>query len=49
MVGMEEAEQAIYAISMWGRYIPGFGIIGLLIGANLIIFGSILNKYLKTN
>ena len=49
MVGMEIAERNIYSISMWSRYIPGFGIIGLLIGANLIIFGSILNKYLKTN
>ena len=48
MVGMEKAEQAIYGISMWGRYVPGFGVIGLFIGACLIIIGSLLTKYVKT-
>jgi hypothetical protein len=48
MVGMEEAEQAIYDISMWGRYVPSFGVIGLFIGAGLIIIGSLLTKYVKT-
>ena len=48
MVGMEKAEQAIYGISMWGRYVPSFGVIGLFIGAGLIIIGSLLTKYVKT-
>jgi len=48
MVGMEIAERNIYDISMWGRYIPGFGVIGLFIGACLIILGSVLTKYVKT-
>lgn len=48
MVGMEEAERNIYDLSMWSRYIPSFGLIGLFIGACLIIFGSLLIKYIKT-
>jgi len=49
MVGMEIAEGNIYDISMWGRYIPGFGVIGLFVGSFLIIIGSLLTKYNKTH
>lgn len=47
MVMMEIAEQEIYDISMWGRYVLGFGVIGLIIGASFIILGSLLIKYVK--
>ena len=47
MVMMENAEQTIWGISMWGRYIPGFGLIGLFLGAILIIIGSFLIKFIK--
>jgi hypothetical protein len=45
MVMMELAEQTIWGISMWQRYIPGFGIIGLFTGASLIIIGGLAIKY----
>lgn len=47
MVMMEIAERNIYDISMWGRYVPGFGVIGMFIGAGLIILGSLLTKFIK--
>ena len=47
MVMMETAERNIYDISMWGRYVPGFGVIGLFIGASLIIFGSLFTKFIR--
>jgi len=47
MVMMEIAERNIYDLSMWGRYIPGFGVIGLFIGAGLIIFGSLITKFIR--
>ena len=49
MVMMEIAERNIYDLSMWGRYIPGFGVIGLFIGAGLIIFGSLITKFIRTS
>ena len=48
MVMMEIAERTIWGISMWGRYIPSFGVIGLLLGSVTIIIGSLLIKYIKT-
>ena len=47
MIMMEIAELNIYDLSMWGRYVPGFGVVGMFIGASLIIFGSLLNKLIK--
>jgi hypothetical protein len=47
MVMMEIAERSIYDISMWSRYVPGFGVLGLFIGASLIIFRSVLTKLIK--
>jgi hypothetical protein len=47
MAGMEIAEQNIWGISMWGRYIPGFGVIGLFLGAFMIIIGSFMTKFIK--
>jgi len=47
MVMMEIAERNIYDISMWDRYVPGFGVIGMFIGAGLIILGSLLTKFIK--
>ncbi|MHA1509490.1 MAG: hypothetical protein ACTSO6_12390 [Promethearchaeota archaeon] len=47
VVMMEIAERNIYDLSMWGRYVPSFGVIGLFIGAALIIFGSLLTKFIK--
>ncbi len=47
MVMMEIAEQEIYDISMWNRYVPGFGLIGLFTGASLIIIWSIITKFIK--
>lgn len=41
---MEFAERTMYDLSLWNRYVPGFGVIGLFIGACLIIFGSVLTK-----
>ena len=48
MVMMEIAERNIYDLSMWDRYVPGFGVIGMFIGAGLIIFGSLITKFIKT-
>ena len=47
MVMMEIAERNLYDLSMWGRYIPGFGVIGLFIGAGLIIFWSLITKFIR--
>ena len=47
MVMMEIAELNIYDFNMWDRYVPGFGVLGMFIGASLIIFGSFLNKLIK--
>lgn len=47
MIMMEIAERNIYDVSMWGRYVPSFGVIGLFIGASLIIFWSLLTKFTK--
>ena len=47
MAAMEIAELDIYGLSMWGRYVPGFGVIGLFIGTSLIIFGILITKYIK--
>lgn len=49
MTMMEIAERSIYELSMWSRYVPGFGVIGLFIGADLIIFGSLLTKFIKAH
>ena len=49
IVMMEIAEWNIYDLSMWGRYVPGFGVIGLFIGAGLIIFGSLITKFIRTS
>ena len=49
MIMMEIAERNIYDLSMWGRYVPGFGVIGLFIGAGLIIFGSLITKFIGTH
>ena len=48
IVMMEIAERNTYDLSMWGRYVPGFGVIGLFIGAGLIIFGSLITKFMRT-
>ena len=45
---MEIAERNLYDLSMWGRYVPGFGVIGLFIGAGLIIFGGLIIRLNKT-
>lgn len=47
MLMMEVSEQLIYGISLWGRYIPCFGLIGIFLGAVLIIIGTILIKIMK--
>lgn len=44
MAMMEFAEQQIYDLSMWGRYSPRFGMIGLFIGAGVIICGILITK-----
>ena len=49
MVMMEIAERSIYDLSMWDRYVPSFGVIGLFIGAGLIIFGSLIIKFIRTS
>ncbi len=45
---MEFAEVQIYDLSMWSRYKPCFGVIGLFLGGALIILGSILTKFLTS-
>ncbi|MHA2325642.1 MAG: hypothetical protein ACXACB_09595 [Promethearchaeota archaeon] len=47
MVMMEFAELSIYDLSMWNRYIPNFGLIGLYLGAGLMIVGFLLIKKFK--
>jgi len=44
MIMMEIAELQIYGLSMWDRYTPNFGLIGMYIGATVIIVGFILIK-----
>ena len=46
MITMEIAELAIYDLSMWERYTPNFGVIGMFLGSILIISGFVLiRKY----
>ena len=47
MISMEISEQQIWSISFWGRYVPCFGLLGLLFGAILVIVGIILIKVVK--
>ena len=44
MLSMEIAELSIYDLSMWDRYIPNFGVIGMFLGAGFIITGFIVIK-----
>jgi hypothetical protein len=44
MIMMEIAELQLYDLSMWGRYLPNFGLIGMFLGAGLIISGFLLLK-----
>jgi hypothetical protein len=47
MIMMEIAELQLYGLSMWSRYLPHFGLIGMFLGATLIICGFFLiKKYL---
>ena len=39
---MQLAESVIYNLSMWNRYIPNFGVIGMFLGSSLIICGFVL-------
>ncbi|MHA1933072.1 MAG: hypothetical protein ACW96X_11050 [Promethearchaeota archaeon] len=45
---MEIAELSIYDLSMWDRYIPNFGVIGMFLGAGFIITGFIVIKKFRT-
>ena len=46
MIMMEIAELVIYDLSMWTRYTPNFGVIGMFIGTILIITGFVvIRKY----
>lgn len=42
MIMMEIAELEIYDLSMWKRYTPNFGVIGMFLGTSLIISGFVL-------
>ncbi|MFX1571593.1 MAG: hypothetical protein ACFFB0_02510 [Promethearchaeota archaeon] len=44
MTLMEIAELQLYDLSMWNRYFPSFGVIGMFLGAGLIIVGFFLVK-----
>jgi hypothetical protein len=39
MIMMEIAELLLYNLSMWNRYFPSFGVIGMFLGAGIIIGG----------
>ena len=41
---MEIAELLIYDLSMWNRFLSSFGVIGMFIGAGIIISGFVLIK-----
>jgi hypothetical protein len=46
MIMMEIAELVIYDFSMWNRYIPNFGLIGMYLGSLIIIIGfTLVKKY----
>jgi hypothetical protein len=46
MIMMEIAELVIYDLSMWNRYIPNFGVIGMFLGTLTILSGFVLiRKY----
>ncbi len=49
IVMMEVAELFIYDVSMWNRYIPSFGVIGMFLGAGLIICGFFVIKKVRLN
>jgi hypothetical protein len=45
---MEIAELQLYGISFWLRYLPYFGLIGMFLGAGIIICGFfLLKKYMR--
>jgi len=44
MILMEIAELRLYDLSMWNRYLPSFGVLGMFLEAGLIISGSFLIK-----
>ncbi len=46
MITMEIAELQLYGISFWLRYLPNFGLIGMFLGAGIIICGFLLIKKL---
>ena len=49
MVIMEVGEFESYDISMWNRYVPIFGVVGMFLGAGLIIMGYFLIKKCNRN